>query len=205
MKGAPVSPDHPVAKWLPNVLTALRILLLPVMVALLVESSTRTAHWNPARSLALAVFAVMALTDWIDGYLARRLGAISRVGSMVDAVADRLALLVPLGYLAVWDPAGFPDVPLWIPLWLIGLDVVTALAWTIARRKVDLRAPRSHNPPGRVGVWLLFVLVLWALAGLPAGGIAPLALAGLGLATVSAVLYIRQWRAATRGRPDATG
>lgn len=183
-------------KWLPNALTALRIVLLPVMVLLLMESSTRAAHWNAARSLALAVFAVIAVTDWIDGYLARRLGAISRVGSMVDALADRFALLVPLTYLAVWQPAGFPDVPLWVPGWLIALDTVMGVAWGIARRKAHVRAPRSHHQAGRVGVWLLFVLVLWALAGMPSWGIAPLAAIGLGLSTVSGFLYIREWWAA---------
>lgn len=184
------------ARRLPTALTALRILLLPLLVFLLVESSTRAAQWNAARSLALGVFAVMAVTDWIDGYLARRLGAISRLGSVVDALADRLALFVPLAYLAVWEPAGFPEVPVWIPAWLVGLDLVTGLAWGIARWKGDVAAPRSHHQVGRVGVWLLFVLVLWALGGLPAAGIAPLAVAGLGLSTVSGLLYIREWVAA---------
>ena len=186
------------ARWLPNALTALRILLLPLLVVLLAESSTRAPHWNAARSLALAVFAAMAVTDWIDGYLARRLGAITRVGSVVDALADRLALLVPLAYLAIGKPPGFPEVPVWIPAWLIGLDLVTGLAWGIAKRRGDVRAPRSHHQVGRVGVWLLFVLVLWALAGLPSAAIAPLALAGLGLSTLSGLLYIREWMAATR-------
>ncbi|MBW3553390.1 MAG: CDP-alcohol phosphatidyltransferase family protein [Gemmatimonadetes bacterium] len=197
MSDRPAPAGRPAAKWLPNALTGLRILLLPLLVFLLVESSTRAAHWNAARSLALAVFAVMAVTDWIDGYLARRLGAISRLGSVVDALADRLALLVPLAYLAVWEPAGFPEVPLWIPAWLVGLDLVTGLAWGIARSRGDVRAPRSHHQVGRVGVWLLFVLILWALAGLPSAGIAPLALAGLGLSTVSGLLYIREWMAAS--------
>ena len=184
-------------KWLPNALTALRVLLLPVLLLLLVATGTRAAHWNPARALAIAVFAVMALTDWIDGYLARRLGAISRLGSMVDAVADRLALLVPLTYLAVGGPPGFPEVPLWVPGWLLALDVVTGLAWGIVKWRGNVRAPRSHHQVGRVGVWLLFVLVLWALAGLPSAGVVPLALAGLGLATVSGLLYVREWMTTT--------
>ena len=200
MKPAP--PARPAAKWIPNALTGLRLLLLPLLVYLLIESSTRAAHWNPARSLALGVFAVMAVTDWIDGYLARRLGVISRLGSLVDALADRLALFVPLAYLAVREPAGFPEVPLWIPAWLVGLDLVTALAWRVARSRGDVRAPRTHHQVGRIGVWLLFVLVLWALAGLPSWGIAPLALAGLGLSTISGVLYIMEWRRTTGSPSD---
>lgn len=179
--------------WVPNALTALRILLLPVLIALMAAVTTTPGSWGPARAAAVALVLFLGATDWLDGYLARRLGATSRWGSTADAIADRLALLVPLFYVAVRDPAPFPHVPLWIPLWLVTLDLLTGSAWLIARWRAGARRPLSHNMVGRVGVWLLFTLVLWVMAGLPRAGVLALGLLGLGLTTASSVLYVRGW------------
>src|SRR5581483_7004643 len=72
---------------LPNLLTLGRILLIPVFVLLF---SVPT----PARSIAAAVvFVIAALTDLLDGYLARRRGQITKVGRLLDPVADKLLVL----------------------------------------------------------------------------------------------------------------
>lgn len=176
-------------KRLPNALTTLRILLLPVLVLLMAGASDGTVE----RVVLVALFLIMAATDWLDGYLARRLNASTRWGSMADALADRLALLVPLLYVAFAEPAAFPAIPRWIPLWLLALDAVTGVAWLVARRRYGVHRPATHRLPGRAGVWLLFTLVLWVLAGLPAPGVVPLAVVGLGLVTISSALYLRRW------------
>jgi phosphatidylglycerophosphate synthase len=183
---------RPMLKWLPNALTALRILLLPVLVVLMAG----VAEGRVERPALVGLFLAMAVTDWLDGYLARRLQATTRWGSMADALADRLLMLVPLLYVAISGPASFPPVPLWVPLWLLALDVAISAAWLVARRRYGAQRPAIHNLPGRAGVWLLFGLVLWVLTGLPAAGVVPLALAGLALVTLSATLYLRRWIAA---------
>lgn len=183
------------ALWIPNALTTLRILLVPVVLMLLPRVGPAAEPLSPDRLPVVGLFLLLAITDWIDGYLARRLDATSRWGSLADAVADRLALLLPLLYLTLRPQAAYPAVPAWIPLWLIVLDLAAASAWLVARWKAARRPSFSHAMVGRVAVWLLFALVLWILMGLPAPGVIVLAIAGLSLATASTAIHVRRWLA----------
>jgi len=87
---------------IPNQLTALRILLVPVFVALLLQA-------NPwLKLLGVVVFVVASLTDIYDGYHARKYGVESRLGAFLDPLADKLLitaaflLYVWMGYLVLW-------------------------------------------------------------------------------------------------------
>lgn len=84
-----------------NALTLIRLLLVPVLVYLLHEE---------AYAGALAVFVAAGLTDAADGYLARRRGQITRLGSVLDPVADK-ALVVAAYVTLAWLE--------WIPFWLV--------------------------------------------------------------------------------------
>jgi CDP-diacylglycerol---glycerol-3-phosphate 3-phosphatidyltransferase len=87
---------------IPNVLTVLRILLVPVLVVALLD---RTPNGD---LLAAVVFAVASLTDAIDGYLARSRQRVTTFGKLMDPVADKLLVigallaLVSLGRVAAW-------------------------------------------------------------------------------------------------------
>ena len=87
---------------LPNSITLLRILLIPVFVWLYLEPTPERALW------AGLVFAAAAFTDFLDGYLARRSGQITNLGKLLDPVADKLLvasgliLLVQVQQVAVW-------------------------------------------------------------------------------------------------------
>ncbi len=84
---------------LPNVLTVGRILAVPLVVALFYWTS------NPwAAPLAALVFILAAVTDWIDGYLARRLGVTTPLGAFLDPVADKLMVATALVLLVAHDP-----------------------------------------------------------------------------------------------------
>ncbi|MEE4297811.1 MAG: CDP-diacylglycerol--glycerol-3-phosphate 3-phosphatidyltransferase [Pseudomonadales bacterium] len=79
---------------LPNLLTFFRIALVPVFVAVFTISSV----WTP---LACAgIFALAAVTDWLDGYLARAMNLQSRFGAFLDPVADKLLVVVALVMMA---------------------------------------------------------------------------------------------------------
>ena len=82
---------------LPNVLTVARILLIPVFVVLFVTPT-------PDRSLAaVVVFIIAALTDLLDGYLARRCGQVTKLGRLLDPIADKLLILSALILLVQVD------------------------------------------------------------------------------------------------------
>lgn len=83
---------------IPNSLTFLRILLIPVFI-LLFYLPFRGSH-----VLAAMIFTFAAMTDWLDGYLARSLGQVSKLGTFLDPVADKLIVVTAL-VLLVGDHA----------------------------------------------------------------------------------------------------
>lgn len=103
---------------LPNQLTLLRILLTPVFVFLLFIDSM----W--AKIGAFAVFTIAALTDWYDGYAARKLGGITMWGQFLDPLADKI--LVSSGFIC-FSVIGY------IPAWMVMVIVIRDFLITIFR------------------------------------------------------------------------
>jgi cardiolipin synthase len=101
----------------PNILSFLRLALVPVFLVLLVEGEDLAA---------LAVLALSGFTDFLDGYLARRLNQVSKLGQLLDPAADRLYILAALLGL------GWRDlIPLWLVVVIIARDVmlIALAAW----------------------------------------------------------------------------
>ncbi len=84
---------------LPTYLTLLRIVLIPVLVVLFY------LPWPNAHLLCAIVFMLAGLTDWLDGYLARRLNLSTRFGAFLDPVADQLMVAVTLVLIVQADPS----------------------------------------------------------------------------------------------------
>ncbi len=92
---------------IPNALTLLRIILIPVLVgvAYIPFASGQVAPWLPFEwryLVAALVFLVAAITDWFDGYLARTLNQSSAFGRFLDPVADKLMVAAALIILVQW-------------------------------------------------------------------------------------------------------
>ncbi|PXA77193.1 CDP-alcohol phosphatidyltransferase family protein [Auritidibacter sp. NML100628] len=102
-------------RWLtiPNIITFVRFLLVPVFVWLLVIDEY---VW------AFITLVVLFSTDWIDGYLARRLNQVSTVGKWLDPVADRIGIIIVVVSVAL---SGFA--PWWLALSLIVPDLLLAI------------------------------------------------------------------------------
>lgn len=86
---------------LPNILTILRILLIPVFAAIFYMKPTHLANLY-----ATAVFGLAAITDWLDGYYARKWSQTSAFGAFLDPVADKLMVAAALIMLVEFDRVG---------------------------------------------------------------------------------------------------
>ncbi|RNC69581.1 MAG: CDP-diacylglycerol--glycerol-3-phosphate 3-phosphatidyltransferase [Desulfuromonadales bacterium] len=98
---------------LPNILTLLRIALIPVIAVLLISPSKEAGFW------AAAVFAVASVTDWLDGYLARRMGIVTVFGKFLDPIADKLMVMAALIMILP-----FNRVPAWMVLVILGREII---------------------------------------------------------------------------------
>ncbi|MTV23977.1 CDP-diacylglycerol--glycerol-3-phosphate 3-phosphatidyltransferase [Nitriliruptoraceae bacterium ZYF776] len=119
---------------LPNALTFLRALLVPVILWLVAQDDATDA----TRWWAFGIFVFAAWTDSIDGWVARRLHGVTRWGQLADPIADKLLIIGCLGSLAVVGE---------LPWWAVNVIVARELAVTLLRvrlvRGLDLVMPAS--------------------------------------------------------------
>ena len=171
---------------LPNAVTISRILLITVFVVLFLEPT-------PKRSLAAAaVFGLAALTDAIDGYLARRLGHVTNLGKLLDPIADKLLVLTALFLLVDFDV-----IDGWLAIVLAGRELfVTSLRGVAAREGVVLAAETTGKYKMAAQVVAILMLILAGAVPtalkLHSAGLAILVLSMV-LSLVSAVQYWRQF------------
>lgn len=105
---------------LPTALTWLRIVLIPVFVGVYYLPASVLSM--PAKNwLAMTVFALAAITDWADGYLARRWGQTSAFGAFLDPVADKLMVAAALIMLVWLDRA-----ETWLAIIIIGREIAVS-------------------------------------------------------------------------------
>lgn len=127
------SPDGaaPSRVWLnwPNRITLIRILLIgPLVICML----NLNESWHGWRYCALGLFALMALSDALDGFLARRLGEETALGRFLDPLADKLLVTSAVIILAIGDTAvaGF-QLPRWVPVIAVGKDLLVVLGFVL--------------------------------------------------------------------------
>jgi CDP-diacylglycerol--glycerol-3-phosphate 3-phosphatidyltransferase len=154
---------------LPNWITFSRLLGLPFLLYGL-HNPTANARW-----VCLAIFLVAALTDWLDGYLARKLNQISDLGKFLDPLVDKLLVLAPL--LALIE---LGQVPAWGVFLIFGRELAIA-GWRVSQTTISganiwgklktvsqivaislLIAPLPTNwqVPSLVAFWISVVLTL---------------------------------------------
>ena len=147
----------------PNALSFARIAAIPLFSWLITRPDTRLT--------GIVLFAIVVGTDWVDGYVARRMGQVSELGRILDPVADRLAIaagLVTFSIVGIF--------PFWAALLVLLRDVVVllggaALLWGRSLR-VDVRGI------GKVATFSLMAAITWIAWGNAGGPLGDVLLAG---------------------------
>ncbi|AGZ42484.1 CDP-alcohol phosphatidyltransferase family protein [Actinoplanes friuliensis] len=176
---------------IPNVISFIRLLGVPLFLYLLLGPQHDVA--------ALIVLTLGGTTDWVDGYVARRMNSVSRLGELLDPFADRLYILATLVGFTLREV-----VPWWLTAALLLREAVLAVALLLLRR-------RGYGPPpvhyvGKTGTFVLlgaFPMLLLAEAVPSIEAVAGpigwgLAWWALGLYWAAAVLYLAQTRTLLR-------
>jgi CDP-diacylglycerol--glycerol-3-phosphate 3-phosphatidyltransferase len=133
----------------PNSITVARVFLVPIFVALSYHDSTTAAVW------ALIVFFVASVSDFVDGYLARRNGSESKLGQFLDPLADKL--LVGAALVVLVDTRGFP---LWAALVIGAREIAVQILRTgVVQRGGTLPA----SPAAKLKTMLQILMVGWWL------------------------------------------
>jgi len=168
---------------LPNLLTLSRILMIPVFIVVFYLSIS----WN--HQAAAVVFLLAALTDWLDGYLARRMGLVSPLGAFLDPVADKLMVATALVLVVADNPQAWIAISAAVIIgreitisalreWMaeIGNRARVAVSWvgkfkTAAQMTAITLLIHRHDllglPVYEIGTWLLYlavVLTLWSMS-----------------------------------------
>ncbi len=170
-------------KWtLPNILTLLRIVLIPVLVIVFL------VHGRYSYQLSAVIFGLAAITDWLDGYFARRLKQLSVFGAFLDPVADKLMVAVALVLLVQDNPTALFAVPASIIIgreiaisalreWMSEIGERTRVAVSVIGKIKTItqmvaillllyKVPIGPLPTHEVGVILLYIaalLTLWSM------------------------------------------
>jgi CDP-diacylglycerol---glycerol-3-phosphate 3-phosphatidyltransferase len=176
-------PAHREPAWYnaANLLTFLRVALVPVIASLLVVGGDTARWW------AFGIFLFAAWTDSIDGWVARRMVGVSRWGEMADPLADKLLIIGSLGVLAA-----IGELP-WVPVVIIAVRevAVTVQRWVLDRRGVAM--PASLFGKGKT-LSQVFAITLYLAPAVPTG------LAGAALWVAVAITVLSGVEYAFRGR-----
>ncbi len=178
----------------PNALSALRLCGVPLLLWLILGPQ--------ADVLAVVVLALSGITDWLDGWIARRWHQRSRLGQVLDPLADRLYILATILGLALRDL-----IPWWLVLALVARDLLMAALVPLLRTRGYTTLPVHFL--GKAATFCLlyaFPLILLGAAPEPWAVVARVlgwafALWGTGLYWYAALLYVHQAYALVRSAP----
>lgn len=168
--------------YLPNIITVLRLFLVPVVIWLIVTDQLFTAF---------VVFVVAGITDALDGFLARRFSWQTELGAYLDAIADKALLM------SVYAALGFfHHLPAWLVILVISRDLLIMgafiLSWLLERgMSVHPHIVSKIN----TGMQIALAALVLAERGLPewTGLVGPLAWATGATTALSAMIYLISW------------
>jgi CDP-diacylglycerol--glycerol-3-phosphate 3-phosphatidyltransferase len=149
--------DGPVSTWsVPNLISIVRIVLVPVFVVLLLLAGSRN---DPLRWVSTVLFVVAIATDALDGHLARSRNLITDLGKILDPIADKALTGAALVVLSVLGE---------LPIWVTALILVREVGITVWRFAVLSKRVVPASKGGKTKTLLQSVAITLALAPFPA-------------------------------------
>lgn len=175
-------------------ITILRLVLIPVFVALILTYDDTTSEGRPDevwRYAAIAVFVIASLSDALDGYLARHWNQRSALGALLDPIADKLLLFAALITLGLVPVGHLRPFPIWFPVIIISRDALLFGGYCVLRH---FHVPMEIHPHWSGKISTLFTLMAIGAVLLKLGGwaIFVLCILGAGFALVCTVVYVRE-------------
>jgi len=155
---------------LPNYLTLARIVIVPLLVVVLLTTVAESWFGISSYALAIAIFLVASLTDILDGHLARRRNQVSKMGALLDPIADKLLVSAALIVLVEKHLA-----PAWTVVIILGREfIITGLRSVAASEGIIISAQKI----GKIKMWAQCVAIV-ALLVAAANGNPPVSNFGL--------------------------
>jgi cardiolipin synthase len=143
-----------------NKVTILRILLIPFFVVELIYY-VRTGN-EVHRLLAILTFAITAILDGVDGYIARHYHQISELGKVLDPLADKLLLVSAIVALSFNHGDNLGEIPLWLTGTIIGRDLLLLFGYLVIQHTVG-KVVVHPRILGKIATVLQMSVVIWIL------------------------------------------
>jgi phosphatidylglycerophosphate synthase len=181
--------------WLPNAISAARIALVPVWLALACDARQAALSGNVPSPLGpLLVLLAIGASDVVDGFVARRFALTTNLGATLDAVADKIAQISTVTFLVLAGAPAFTALPVWLMVSLATRDFLLAVGWyAVHRRRGEVKA--EHRWHGKAASALLFVLVVAALVGVSPQFVVSGSAVVVAFVVPSTIVYLRSgWR-----------
>lgn len=185
-----------------NQVTVLRIVLVPFFVVQVLYYERTGDEWH--RLFAILCFAVAALTDALDGYLARRYNQWSELGALLDPLADKILLVSALVLLTFDTRPHLPNLPLWLAGTVIGRDAIQAIGFAVLHYTLGGKVPVRPRFIGKAATVLQIATVSWALLKWHSDWITPLSVATAVCTAVSGVIYVFDGMKLLSASPDSS-
>jgi cardiolipin synthase (CMP-forming) len=151
-----------------NKITILRVLLIPFFVVQVLYYVERGVEWY--RFAAIMTFGVAALSDALDGYIARRYNQRSQLGAILDPMADKLLLVSGVLLLSFDHQPRLPQAPLWLVGTIVGRDVLLLIGAVVIYYSCGHVKVRPILI-GKIATVLQMICVLWGLFKWNAAGL----------------------------------
>jgi cardiolipin synthase len=170
-----------------NKITVVRILMVPFFIVQVMYYAEKGNEWH--RLLAILSFAVAAISDGLDGYIARHYNQRSELGAVLDPLADKLLLISGIVLLSLNNGPLLPRIPLWLTVTILSRDALLLIGLALLRYlhcKVVIRPVFI----GKVATVLQMICVIWGLLKWPSQWLFYWSIAAAACTGVSGLIYV---------------